>query len=327
MKDEACLDSRNANAIKMLDSGDILSAKNIFLQNYRSRKLPMTMINLAVFLIDDHNILYKNAIYDSMLLRYRVQYGKTILNKCKSNFVLDEISKYHLSCLLGRTDVFQHHYDHAIKHYMEASKIKQNSIEALSMLSWLFILQHHYHDALSCLEALSQVLCLGTDFEKNLDVISESCPFSRFPYYQLLVYALSNTCPDKGKKLLNQMITMSYKYHELLFPAEELILLCLHLGSHSYLKSLIHYYVNNPWKNTNYINAILFSLECAQNEIPNSKKYTKIFAKYTTKTSQFAYYIKCFKTKNEFDYLLQHQLFPAYKECHFLNCPIHCETV
>lgn len=322
MKNWYTIEKNNAYAIRMLDKGEVDLSRNLFLKNYRYQKTPMTMINLAVFLTDEHFMIHRNTVFDSIIANFRLCHARRILNRCKKSHVLDSSAEYHLEYLLGSIEVSQRHYQHAIKHFEEEEKIKQTSIEAISMLAWLYTLQRNYTNAFAKLVKLARELTLGDDIEENLEVIDDKCPFIRFPYYQLIVYVLSYVNPDEAKKVLDKMINTSFRSDELLFPEEELILLCLHLRHYSNMKNLLTYLESDPWKSSDCINAMYFMLkairdkskiECDENDV----------AVYSSWISKFTYTIKRTGSKNDLDYILRKCFFPVARECHFLNCPIH----
>ena len=70
MNNETLCFNQNACAIKMLDAGETGAAKSLFYKNYRENKTPMTLINLACYLADEHNMIDKNLnIFAKFILR------------------------------------------------------------------------------------------------------------------------------------------------------------------------------------------------------------------------------------------------------------------
>ena len=327
MNNETLCFNQNACAIKMLDAGETGAAKSLFYKNYRENKTPMTLINLACYLADEHNMIDKNL--NIFAIRYfRSIRAKRILNRCLKSFPLEANDYYHLMCLLGSIEVTQGHYDSAIVHYSNARNIKGESIEALSMLAWLLTLRHHYNDADTCLDKLANALKLGHDMEQNLNTIFEKCPFSRFPYYQLVVHVRSYIRPNESNELLHQMTNTTEDDHELLFPAEELALFCLYLKNLKDFEKIMAYISPDIQKNNDYYNAMLLLMKKINYKSFIIEHYKKIFKKHISKRYQYEYAVKRSKWGNDFDYLLSTHFYPSYKECHYVNCPIHSgETI
>ena len=313
------LKKRNEYAIRMLDNREVKLARRLFIQNYRSQRTPMTIINLAAFWVDEHAIICQNAICRRIQSQVRAYYAKKILIKGTKDILSDKQATYHLYCLMGRIGIIQRNFNNAILHYSKAKQIEPYSVEVLSMLAWLSVLQHDNSAAYSCLELLSQILKLGPDIATNLETIFEECPFIRFPFYQLLVYVLSSIDNDRAQMIFHRMIDQN----EPLFPAEESVLLCLYLKNYSCLDSLMNAFLAEPTNNEEKVNAIVFSLKDNQKCSPIVKPYIATFSQYSSVQSKVIYSLKRRKADNDLEYVLQTFFYPISKECHFIDCPIH----
>jgi len=323
------IDSLNTKAIYALDEGKVDLAKKIFYRNYRVGKSPMTMINLAGFLIDEHNNSHRNTLFASIAFYIRICRAKRILENCNRSFSLDNIAEYHADCLLGRIELYKHHYTKAEKYYLKALYIKEDSTEVLSMLSWISVLFSNHASTLYYLKKLSGALKLTNDIAKDANTIFEECPMLVFPFYQLLIYALSYKDSNRAKDILKQLVEMIKADGESVIPTSDIILLCILLDCCSDIEYLMERFLNEPWEHKyTSVNAVLWALrsknlQTSQIDYPNINDYIRSLSKLSPFVSKLEYFWKRISYKDDLKMMFKTQYIISFKSCHYLQCPIH----
>lgn len=302
---------------------DIDIKKQKIFEEYRRKKLPAAIINKAYVYVNEHFYGYhKCHVLTDLLYRKNLLSAEKMLKNCLKAHSPDQEERFHIYCILGRINAEKYRHAQSIEYYEKASQIKNDSAEVLCMLSYEYILVHDYPKALMYMNMLSDVLHLGPDMAENLDIISDECPFPRFPYYQLYTYISSFIQPGKAAELSDRIISLTINTDEPLFPSEEIILLCLHQGKDyvKHLDLLFKQTADDPAaKNAYVMSAIYYMLTDIGKGDEKLRDYRKTAAGYITKRDRLAFCLKRIHCKSSMDTVIKYRLYVISNEPHFVD--------
>lgn len=313
----------NSRAIQLLDANNPRLAGKVFKHNYKRFPSPTTAINYSNFLLDEHYIQSPSVLYESIKL-FRSVHSKHILRKIKTDQKTPQTIKYHLACVNGQAQIKTNHLQKAKVYYEEAYQVNSTSIEAIAMLAWISFLEKQYSLLQQYLGELADVLQLGTDIEKNLDIIFDKCPFVFFPYYQLQVVAYYGTNEkEKAGALLKKMQTLSKD--KKLFSANDIVLLSTYLGEFQDIGPFFEQYIYLNNGNQDELYYILYGLKSFLHCCDNISEYYFQIRRSTSVIGRIWFRLKiCVFNESIRDIMCQnHRSHVSYKECHFIGCPVH----
>lgn len=319
----------NCLAIQKLDEDEVLLAAKLFENNYKLFPCALTAINYAAYLLDEHYHSFDGLKTHFNTFRRKRLAGK-LLFSAMTNEKININTQYHLACLKGQREFQLHHYKQAKKWYQQAYQLKDNSMEAVTLLAWIAARYKQYDALLTYLEKMASLLKLGDDIEKNEEVIFECCPFRRFPYYLLQVMALYHVGKTtQANELLSILCDVVSSNQGLSFSPSDLMLVCLYLRQYDKLDKLSLSLKNPSWNRDEGVNLLIMHLllRC----VNNSHLY-RLIKELWISTS---FYSKCklifelLLHKTEF-HIVYRFLYGGYanpQECHFIGCPIHTDKL
>ena len=310
--------NRNQNAILLMDARKIELADKAFLDNYSDYPCLISAVNYANYLMDEHCSTAKRSIISNSFRKRKI---KQLLSMNEN--MMDAESIYHTECVRGHFYYNEFQLDKAKMHYERALHLEPNSIEASAMVAWILFLMNEYGESLVCLDKLSMLLQLGDDFRENMDILFDNCPFVLFPYYQIRVIALYHVGLSKSAyDLLDQLCANALSSNEALFPATDLVMMCLHLHHHRHLDQLVNKIaVDSYTYSDEEIDQTIFCLMKEVNSHGERRIFTRLLWRKTTYSSKLWHLLQFLLLGKT--YKVFRQVHAVRKECHFIGCPTH----
>ena len=310
---------QNQRAILLLDNGENEQAEKVFCNNYRKFPCLITSINYAYFLLDEHYSAKKLLFLGAFLRKKKIKH----LLYSNENQTMDNKTKYHVECLKGRYDFEDFRLKKAKMHFEFALRINPASIEAVTLLAWISFLEHDPAESLAYLDKLSALLQLGDHFHDNLEILFENCPFIRFPYYQLRAITLYEAgLTNSAFDLIDAICESTLSSKDALFPMTEIMLVCLQLHRDYWLKPIVEKIKQDTSAYTdNEMNSVIFLLLRESKTREELKFLSRRLWRETSFYSKLFFTVRSLllnKPRRAFQ-----QVPLSYKDCQFLECPIH----